>query len=75
MVGREVFILQVLDLDVEFTWVKSIAEMRAEVVKGVGAWGNAISLSGVNGDHLTSTTTHKEDPIETLCQDLQEFHI
>ncbi len=34
-----------------------------------------LSPSRVDSDDLTSTSTHKEDPVETLGQDLEELHV
>lgn len=33
------------------------------------------ALSGIDGDNLTAASTDQEDPVETLSEDLQEFHI
>lgn len=34
-----------------------------------------LSPSRVDSDDLTSTSTHEEDPVETLSQDLEELHV
>lgn len=33
------------------------------------------ALSGIDGDHLTAASTDQEDPVESLSEDLQEFHV
>lgn len=33
------------------------------------------SPSGVDGDDLTSTSAHQEDPIQTFSQNLEERHV
>lgn len=37
--------------------------------------GGCVCLLRVDGDDLTSATTHEEDSIETLSQDLKELHV
>lgn len=34
-----------------------------------------LSPSGVDGNDLTASSTHEEDPVETFSQDLKEFHV
>ena len=33
------------------------------------------TLSRVDGDDLTPAAADQEDPVEALCEDLQEFHV
>ena len=33
------------------------------------------TLSRVDGDDLAPATTDQEDPVEALCEDLQELHV
>lgn len=33
------------------------------------------ALSGIDSDNLTTASTDQEDPVETLSEDLQEFHV
>lgn len=34
-----------------------------------------LSPSRVDGNDLTSTSTHEQDPVETFSQDLEELHV
>lgn len=33
------------------------------------------ALSGIDGDDLTAASTDQEDPVESLSEDFQEFHV
>ncbi len=37
--------------------------------------GDVQNASGVDGDDLTSTSAHQEDPIETFSENLKELHV
>lgn len=50
-------------------------KIRWERAEG-GVHGGVIkSPSGVDGDDLTSTSAHQEDPIQTFSQNLEERHV
>lgn len=48
---------------------------RGAVRRGRGVGHRRTALSGIDGDNLTATPTDQEDPVETLSEDLQEFHV
>lgn len=33
------------------------------------------ALSGIDGDDLTATSTDQKNPVESLSEDFQEFHV
>lgn len=65
------------DIKAALTWVGG----GVDAGKGCGAvrWGGVsvieTALSGIDGDNLAATSTDQEDPVETLSEDLQEFHV
>lgn len=42
---------------------------------GGGESGIGTAPSGIDGDDLTAAPTDQEDPVQTLSEDLQEFHV
>lgn len=54
-------------------WVtqeKAVGAVRRGRVSVVGT-----ALSGIDGDNLPAASTDQEDPVKTLSEDLQEFHV
>lgn len=50
-------------------------EGRGAVRRGREVGHRGTALSGIDGDNLTAAPTDQEDPVETLSEDLQEFHV